>query len=182
VDSDLVMALLGGVLCLFGFTLYMGGLRVLGFFLGGSVAGVIALVATYLAGTSRNTTLIVLVAAVVIGGALGYRFLKTLQRFVIFLIGAGLGYLLAKSVLPTLGPMWTETWVPIASALICGVAAFLLFRYIIILVTAGIGSYLLFQVTGHAWVMFLSFAAGLLVQIGAFRRLGLGKRIPSNQR
>lgn len=176
-DSNVLTGLAGGVLCLFGFSLYMGGLRIVGMFLGGSIGGLIGLVIAYTANLEGGTALLVFAIAALIGAALGWRFLQTLHRFLILLIGAGLGFLLGQFVLPDLGGMWAEPWVPFASVIAGAILFSFLFRYIIILVTSAVGSYLLFQATELSWVMALAFAIGLVVQIAAFHGLNLDRRV-----
>jgi len=39
-----------------------------------------------------------------------------------------------------------------------------------------LGSFLIFQATGNTYLMAIAFLVGLLVQVGFFRRLGLGQR------
>lgn len=181
-NSSLVTGLIGGVLCLFGFVLYWGGLKVLALFLGGSVGALLATAIAYIAELDSTVTLAVMGLGALLGAVLGWRFIKAMHRVIVFLIGAGLGFLAGKYILPGFGEAWTASWIPLASPLIGGVLAVLLFRYIIILVTAAVGSFMLYQATNLGWVMGLAFAIGLLVQIGAFHGLGLNKRAEKEQR
>jgi hypothetical protein len=179
-NPDLLLGLLGAALCLFGFSLYMGGLKVVGMFLGGSFGALVGLIIAYvgrLQETNRPAVLIIALAGFLVGAALGWRFLRALNRFIIILIGAGLGYVLGRLLASSdLGGIWSQPWMPFAMALAGGVAAALLYRYIIIIATAALGSYLLFQSTGKAWVMVLAFVLGLAIQAGLFHGLGLRTR------
>jgi len=126
---------------------------------------------------NRTTVLIIALAGFLIGAALGWRFLRALNRFLIILIGAGMGYVLGKLLAGSgLGGAWNQPWTPFAMALAGGVAAALLYRYIIIIATTALGSYLLLQATGRPWVMVVAFVVGLAVQAGLFHRLGLRRR------
>ena len=181
-NPSLLTGLFGAALCLFGFVLYWGGLKMLGFFLGGSVGLLVGTIIAYVADLESTVTLAVIVIGLIVGAALGWRFIKTLQRVIVFLIGLGLGFLVGKYVLPGFGEAWTEPWVSLAAPFVGGILSLLLFRYIIILVTVSIGSYLLYQATGQPWVSSLAFAIGLLVQIGAFHGLGLDKKAEEREK
>ncbi|MBN1484311.1 MAG: hypothetical protein JXA37_06270 [Chloroflexia bacterium] len=177
-NSVLPLALGGGALCMFGFALYWGGLRLFSFFLGGSIGALLGLIIAYVANLEGTASLIFIVVGLFIGALLGWRFIRTLQRVIVFLIGLALGFLLGQIVLPSLDQVWASSFgALVASTLVGGLLAVLLFRYIIIFVTAAVGSYLLYQASGQTWVMGLSFLIGLVVQIGAFHALGLDKKI-----
>jgi hypothetical protein len=180
-NDNLITGGLGALLCLFGFSLYYGGIRMIGIFLGGSVGLLIGTVISYIGQFEERLVTIAVVAGVaLIGAGLGWRFLKTLQRVVIILIGAGAGFLASELILPTEG-IWGESWVPFASIVAGAVIFSLLFRYIIILVTAAIGSYLIYQASDLVWVMVFAFAIGVMVQIGAFHGLKLDKKVRVEQ-
>jgi hypothetical protein len=148
-----------------------------GVFLGGSVGILIGTVISYIGQFEERLVTIAVVAGVaLLGAALGWRFLKSLQRVVIILIGAGMGFLASRLILPTEG-IWAESWVPLASTVAGAVLFSILFRYIIILVTAAIGAYLIYQATDLTWVMIFAFAIGVMVQIGAFHGLKLDKKV-----
>jgi hypothetical protein len=175
---QLLLLVLGALLCLFGFSLYMGSLKLVGLVLGGTFGALLGLIAAYLGHIQERTTVwIIVLGAALLGAAFGWFFLRTLNRFLILLIGAGLGYVMGRYVLDSgAGGPWGEPWMPFALALAGGVAAALLYRYIIILATVVLGSFLIFQATGNTYLMAIAFLVGLLVQVGFFRRLGLGQR------
>ncbi|MGC8873106.1 MAG: hypothetical protein ACP5SI_01490 [Chloroflexia bacterium] len=177
-NPQLLLGILGALLCLFGFSLYMGSLKLVGMVLGGSFGALAGLIGAYLGHIQdRTTVLIIALGGALLGMAIGWRFLRTLNRFLILLIGAGLGYVLGRYALDSgAGGFWSEPWVPFACALAGGIAAALLYRYIIILVTVVIGSLLIFQVSRNIYIAGIAFLIGLLVQVGLFRRLGLARR------
>lgn len=177
-DPNLVKGIVGALLCLAGFSLYWGGLRVVGMFLGGTVGLLIGLVVAYVTHLEPFWALLVAVVAALVGMAVGWSILRTLHAVLIFLIGAGLGFLLNQRVLaPDYDAIWTAPWMPWAMAVAGGVLMSLLYRYVIILVTAAFGSYLIYQATGFLWVSVLALVVGLAVQIGLFHRLGVSKRV-----
>lgn len=177
-DPQLLKGLLGALLCLAGFSLYWGGLRVVGMFLGGTVGLLIGLIVAYVAHLEHPWAIFAAVAAALVGMAVGWGILKTLHGVLVLLIGAGLGFLLNQQVLaPDYDAIWTAPWMPWAMAVVGGVLMSLLFRYVIILVTAAFGSYLIYQATGLLWVGILAFVVGLAVQIGLFHRLGVSRRV-----
>lgn len=175
-EGDILIAVLGGVLCLFGFTLYMAGLRVLGLILGGGLGALIAAIVNALTDLDQTTSLVLFIGLVVVGAGIGFYFIKVAHRFLILLIGGGLGFALARSVLADFGGMWAEPWVPIVAVVVGAVLFSVLFRYAIILITVFAGAHLLYQATGRTWVWLVAAGVGFLVQIGAFQRLGLGRR------
>lgn len=183
ISPNLLLAILGGVLCLFGFTLYWGGVRLVGIFLGGSAGAVVALLASYAARLDRTMTVILVVVLALIGMGIGWRLLRKLHGVVVFFLGAGLGYLLARSVLaPAYDGVWATPWMPFAAALVAGVVGSFLFRYVIILVTAAFGSYLIYQAVGQPWAMAVAFIVGILAQVGVFHGTGLHKKVPLSWR
>ncbi len=175
---------LGAILCLFGFSFYMAGLRVVGMFLGGTIGALVGFVISYFSNFVGTTALIVILAAAVAGIFLGWRFLKAIHGAIVFVVGAGFGFFLTRSVLaPSFQGIWEEPWMPFAAAVVAGILFAALFRYVIILVTAAFGAYLIFQAASPAtgdkplWVFVVAFFVGLLVQLGLFHRLGLHKRV-----
>ncbi len=177
-NQQLLQGLLGAVLCLAGFSLYWGGLRVVGMFLGGTVGLLIGLIVAYVAHLERPWALLAAIVAALVGMAVGWGILKTLHAVLIFLIGAGLGFLLNRQVLaPDYGGIWESPWMPWAMAVVGGVLMGVFFRYVIILVTSAFGSYLIYQATGYLWVGILALVVGLAVQIGLFHRLGVSRRV-----
>jgi len=177
-NQQLLYGLLGAVLCLAGFSLYWGGLRVVGMFLGGTVGLLIGLIVAYVAHLERSWALFAALAAALVGMAVGWSILKTLHAVLVFLIGAGLGFLLNRQVLaPNYNGIWADPWMPWAMAGGGGILMSLLFRYVIILVTAAFGSYLIYRATSLLGVGVLAFVVGLACQIGLFHRLGLSKRV-----
>ncbi|MGB9722759.1 MAG: hypothetical protein ACP5OO_01680 [Chloroflexia bacterium] len=177
-NPQLLQGLLGAVLCLAGFSLYWGGLRVVGMFLGGTVGLLIGLIVAYLTHLERSWALLVAIAAALVGMAVGWSILRTLHAVLVFLIGAGLGFLLTQQVLaPDYDGIWTASWMPWATAVAGGILMGLCFRYVIILVTTAFGAYLIYQATGRLWVAVLALVVGLAWQIGLFHRLGVSKRV-----
>ncbi len=177
-DPRLLKGLLGAVLCLAGFSLYWGGLRVVGMFLGGTVGLLIGLIAAYLTHLERSWAIFVAVAAALVGMAVGWGILKTLHSVLIFLIGAGLGFFLNQRVLaPDYDGIWAVPWMPWAMAVVGCILMSLFFRYVIILVTTAFGSYLIYQATGLLWVGIVALVVGIAVQIGLFHRLGISRRV-----
>ncbi len=178
-NETLIYGVGGVLLCLFGFSLYMAGLRAVGMFLGGSIGALIGLVAVYLTHSVSPTSLFIILGAALFGMIMGASLLKGINGILALVLGAGLGFFLGKTVLPSFGPAWSQPWVPFAAGAAGAVLSGLLFRYIIILVTSGGGAYLLFLATNRqTWVLLVAFAIGLLVQIGLFHRLGLHKKVP----
>ncbi len=179
IDSSLATGLIGALLCLFGFSLYMGGLRVFGLFLGGAAGMLIGLALAYfLFPGGGSTAPVVILVAAVIGMGLGLRAVKSVHGVLVFLIGLGLFFFLGQVVLRPYGGIWAEPWMPFALAIVGGVVSTVLFRYVIIFVTAAVGAYLIYQVSGQGpWVLLLAFSLGLLIQLGLFHRLGLNKRV-----
>jgi hypothetical protein len=178
ISPSVLLGLLGALLCVFGFSLYWGGLRVLAMFVGGSVGAVLGIIIAYVARPERTVSIIIILAIAVIGMFIGWRLLRGGHGFLVLIIGAVLGYLLDKAVLaPYYGGFWAQSWVPFAAAVVGGVLFSLLFRYIIILVTCAVGAYLLFQAVGQPWVLFVAFFGGLLVQVGLFHRMGLHRKV-----
>lgn len=177
-DPQLLKGLLGALLCLAGFSLYWGGLRVVGMFLGGTVGLLIGLIVAYVTHLERSWAIFAAVAAALVGMAVGWGILKTLHAVLIFLIGAGLGFLLNRQVLaPDYNGIWSAPWMPWATAAVGGVLMSLFFRYVIILVTAAFGSYLIYQATGLLWLGIVALVVGLAVQTGLFHRLGVSRRV-----
>jgi hypothetical protein len=177
-DPTIVYGALGGVLCLFGFALYWGGMRLVGMFLGGSIAALVGIILAYVTGMERTLALAIIAILTLVGIGVGWRLLKGAHAFLVFIIGAGLGYLIVKVVLaPYYGGIWEQVWMPVAAVVIGGVLGLLLFRYVIILVTSAIGAYLIYLALGQPWVLFVAFLIGLLVQIGLFHRLGLSRKV-----
>jgi len=181
-DWSLLLGILGGLFCLFGFSLYWGGLRVLGMFLGGTVGALVGVVIAYVAFPyDRAIDIAIIVGLAFLGIGLGWRLLRALHGVLVFLIGVGLGYLLAWKVLADLGGIWAARWMPFAMAVAGGILATLLFRYVIIVVTCALGSFLIYQAAGGTtqvfWVLPVSFFIGMLIQLGVFHRLNLGSRI-----
>ncbi len=175
-NQDLIIGGLGVVLCLFGFSLYWGGMRLVGFFVGGTIGALVGLLIAYIGNFERLLTLAVIGVAGLIGAALGWRLVRTLHRVVIFLLGAGAGFLVGEYLLPAQG--LTEPWVPLVSTVAGGLLAVLLLRYIIILVTSAIGAYLLFQATGEqVWVLAFALVLGVMIQIGLFHGLKLDRKV-----
>lgn len=185
-DWSLWLGLLGGLLCLFGFSLYWGGLRVMGMFLGGMVGALVGLIIGYVAFPyDRTIDILLIVGLAFLGIALGWRLLQTMHVVLVFLLGVGLGYLLGWKVFSGFGGVWAASWMPFATALAGGILATFLFRYVIIVVTCAVGSYLIYQAAGGTaqtfWVLPTCFLVGLLVQMGLFHRLGLGTRLGENR-
>jgi hypothetical protein len=180
INPAILYGVLGGMLCLFGFFLYWGGMRLVGMFLGGSIAALIGMILAYLTGMEGPLALAIIAILTLVGIGVGWRLLKGAHGFLVFLIGAGLGYLFVSKVLAPhynyLG-IWGQPWTPVAAIVIGGVLGLLLFRYVIILVTSAVGAYLIYLAVGQPWVLLIAFLVGLLVQIGAFHRLGLNKKI-----
>lgn len=181
-DWSLVLGISGGLLCLFGFSLYLGGLRMLGMFLGGTVGALIGVVIAYIAFPyDRTIDIIIILGLAFLGIGVGWRLLRAAHGVLVFLIGVGLGYLLAWKVLAEFGGIWSARWMPFAMAAAGGILATLLFRYVIIVVTCAVGSFLIYQAAGGTaqvfWVLPISFFLGLLVQLGVFHRLRLGSRV-----
>jgi hypothetical protein len=184
-STSLIAGIIGAILCLFGFTLYMAGLRVLGMFLGGTIGALVGFIISYYAVREGGVTAIIIILAGAVAGIfLGWRFLKAIHGVVVFIIGGGFGFFLARSVLaPSFGGIWEEPWMPFAAAVVGGILFTVLFRYVIILVTAAFGAYLIFYAASPAtgakpwWVFVIAFLVGLLVQLGLFHRLGLHKRV-----
>ena len=56
-NSSLLTGLIGGILCLFGFVLYWGGLKMLSIFLGGSVGALLGTAIAYIAELDGTATL-----------------------------------------------------------------------------------------------------------------------------
>lgn len=177
-NPQLLLGILGALLCLFGFSLYMGSLKLVGMVLGGTFGALAGLIGAYIGHIQdRTTVLIIALGAALLGAAIGWRFLRSLNRFLILLIGAGLGYVVGRYVLDSgAGGIWSEPWVPFALALAGGIAAALFYRYIIILATVTLGAFLIFQASRSTYLMVAAFLIGLLFQAGLFRRLGLGRR------
>jgi len=178
VNPEILYGLLGGLLCLFGFALYWGGLRVVGMFMGGSIAAIMTIIIAYSTHMERMLALAVIALATLGGMIVGWRLLKGAHGFLVFIIGAGLGYLIVKTILaPYYGGLWEVQWVPLAAIVIGGILGLLLYRYVVILVTAAVGSYLLYLAVDRPWVLFVAFIIGVLVQIGAFHRLGVSRKV-----
>jgi hypothetical protein len=178
INSSLVLGLLGGVLCLFGFTLYWGGLPLVGMFMGGSIGALIGIIIAYLTRMDSTLALVISVFLAVIGMGIGWRLLRGAHGFLVFVIGACLGYLVVKTILaPYYDGVWSALWMPFASIVVGGLLGFVLFRYVIILVTSAIGAYLIYQAVGQPWVMFVAFFIGLLAQVGLFYRFGLHRKV-----
>ncbi len=183
ISPNLLLGLLGGALCLFGFSLYWGGVRLVGIFLGGSAGAVVALIAAYAAKLDRTMTVILVIVVALVGMAIGWRLLRKLHGVIVFFLGAGLGYLLARVILaPSYGGVWSTPWMPFAVALVGGVVGSFLFRYVIILATAALGAYLIYQAVDQPWVLAAAFIIGTLAQVGAFHGTGLHKKVPLSWR
>jgi hypothetical protein len=178
INTAVVYALLGVVLCLFGFALYWGGMRLVGMFMGGSIAALVGIILAYVTGMERTLALAIIAILGLVGIGVGWRLFKGAHGFLVFIIGAGLGYLIVKVVLaPYYGGVWAQPWMPVVSIVAGGVLGLLLFRYVIILVTSAAGAYLLYLSTNQPWILFVAFFVGLLAQIGLFHRFRLNRKV-----
>jgi len=181
INPSIAVGLLGVVLCLFGFALYWGGLRLVGLFMGASIGALIGIIIGYLTHMEYTLALAISILLALVGMLMGWRLLRGAHGFLVFLIGAGLGYLLVNAILaPYYDGIWSAPWMPVVSIVVGGILGGVLFRYVIILVTCAIGAYLIYTAVGQPWVMFVAFAIGLLAQLGLFHRFGLHRKVHTN--
>jgi len=142
--------ILGAALAFFGWTLYWLGINITGAAVGGTIGmGMGAGMALLF---DRNEFLIPLVIIMgLLGAILGMILLRTIHKIVFFLTGFVLGVLAGGPVLqimanassfPT-GRLEVEIGLKVACGLIAGVLLLLLNRYIVVLLTAAIGTFLL---------------------------------------
>lgn len=177
--ETILMVVLGGALCLFGFALYMGTIRLIGLTLGAILGALAGAIVADLAKLEGATALLALVAGAVIGAIAGWFLIALAQRILIILAGIGLGLYLGRTLVAGLGGIWAQPWVPLVTAVIGGLLLALLWKYAIILVTVLAGASLLYQVFQKTWVWVAAVVVGLLVQFGAYAGLGLHRRAGS---
>ena len=172
--DNLLYILLGTLLAFFGFAFYWGGLRVVGMFLGGSIAALVGLILVYLTKMDFPIALAIVGILWLVGMSVGWRLLRGAHGFLVFIIGAGLGYLFVQTILiDYYGEAWHQPWMSVLAIVGGGLAGLLLFRYVIILVTAAAGAYLIYQAVESPALLVVVFFVGTLIQIALFRRFGL---------
>jgi hypothetical protein len=174
--ETILMVVLGGALCLFGFALYMGTIHLIGLVLGGILGAVAGATIADLAKLEGTTALLALVGGALIGAIVGWFLFELAQRILIILVGIGLGLYVGRTLVAGLGGTWAQPWVPLVTAVIGGLLFALLWKYAIILVTVMVGASLLYQVFQKTWVWVAAVAVGLVVQFGAYIGLGLHRR------
>jgi len=177
--ETILLAVLGGALCLFGFALYMGTIRLIGLTLGGILGALAGAIVADLANLEGTSALLAIVIGVVIGAIAGWFLIVLAQRILIILAGIGLGFYVGRTLVAGLGGIWAQPWVPVVAAVIGGLLFALLWKYAIILVTVLAGAFLLYQVFQKAWVWVAAVVVGLVVQFGAYTGLGLHRRARS---
>ena len=157
----LILALLiigGFVACFWGYRRFFSGIKSAGFFIGGLLGFLVALVFAFRT-TNSTSIILILVAGFVIGGAIGFLLSIALNKVLTFITGALIGFFLsilifAPNSIPVIfGNRFTlaalklalgnSLTIAIIISVACGVLAVLFQRPIIILSTA---------IWGAAWV------------------------------
>lgn len=177
--GTILIAVLGGALCLFGFALYMGTVHLIGLAIGGILGAVIGAIVADLARFDATAALLALVAGAVIGAIVGWFLLDLAQRILIILVGIGLGFQAGRTLVADLGGVWAQPWVPLVTAVIGAILFAVLWKHAVILVTVLAGASLLYQVFQKTWVWIAAVAIGLVVQFSAYTGFGLHRRARS---
>lgn len=175
--NNILTGLIGALLSLFGFALYMGGIQLIGLFLGGSLGGLVGAIIANVAELAGGLSLLIVLGAVLLGALLGWFLINAAHRLLVVLIGIGVGFYWGRTFLADLGGIWAEPWMPFVAAILGAILFVFLWRYAVILVTTLVGASLLYQATGLGWVWLVTLIVGLIVQISAFTRLGLRRRV-----
>jgi len=124
--------LLGVVQCLFGYRIFRVIIGIIGFILGGLLAG-------YLVYNLTDSQLFGVIAGVV-GGLIGLGLMAGLYSVGVFLIGAYFGGV-AVSALFALGGGSAPGWLVVVLAIIAGVLAVLFQKLMIVLATSFVGAW-----------------------------------------
>jgi hypothetical protein len=168
-SPDALLLAAGLVLCCAGSTLFEGLIALPGFLLG--VAGGMALL--------REETLVLALGGGLLAGLVGAVCALVVARLVIFACGAGAGagaaYVAGLEVLAA-DPPW---YVLAGAALIAGIAALRLWRFVAVVISAVAGAVMIamgLHQEDDFWVVGLASVAGVAIQYGIRR---LGKTEPS---
>lgn len=137
--GGVLITLFGIVNCFFGYLYFRVLLGIWGFFLGGALGLSLA---------SEAAPIVILVAGAV-GAFLGAFLIYTLFRVGLFIVAAALGYGLTLALLPALGR--GDNGSALVGALVFGLAALLLNRPFIIVITAFSGASTI--ITGAALIL-----------------------------
>lgn len=183
-----VAIVIGVALCIGGWTLYRFGLRAVGFLLGAGVGLFLTQVAAHTADLMGRPFEAAWMPWIAIGCMLILGILNAWLFYRLYLVGVFFlttvaAYALVQSMQNLEGVAsipYADTWyAAVGVAVVAGLAAVVLQRYIVILLTSLVGASLVAQGTGLAWILIPCLLAGVLVQL---RLLSLFKIVPGLQR
>lgn len=177
------LIIIGLILCLFGWTLYWVGLRLLGAFCGavggGILGGMVCLIAEVPQWAAWAAA-----GGGILGAALGVYLIKRAHYLLFFVVGALLGLATAYTA-ETLYGDWLARYLPegqtgrlaffAASSLLAGLLVLVLHRFVVIGLTSFIGTALFalgIPAQYATWVVLPLFLGSFLLQVGALAALG----------
>jgi len=181
------LIIVGLILCLFGWTLYWAGVRLLGAVCGAVAATALAVIVILFAGASDHWLWIGCAIAAAIGAVVGI-FLITRAHYILFFITGALVGLASAWMLEAAKFEWVESLISkslgrvlyyILCTLAGGLLVLLAHRLIVIILTSflGTGLFALGMPPRYAvWLFLPVFLVSLLVQTGILK--ALGKTVP----
>lgn len=169
--------IIGIALCLFGWTLYWTGVSLSGALFGASFAGSICLLLEIFVNFNDTTFLIIFIIFVTIGAFLGISVFKQIHRLSFFLFGAVLGLIISESIkkiaenheLFSLETDLSLVILKVICAIVIGIIVVFLSKYIISIITSGVGTYLILYSINFKYMEYLIFPIliiSIIIQTG----------------
>lgn len=181
----------GFLLLFFGWALYRVGLMFLCFFLGAIGGGSLAKMSIRMVESIPDTWWIVAVG-IILGGIVGVLLLRKLFFLGIFVIAGLFAFNFKQTVLtdpwifkqismPAVESFWNSPLGTIVFAVLVALMVVALHRFIIILLSSGVGAMLVSENLPWAGAVYILFIAGLLGQFGLIKRFGIDTKRESGR-
>ena len=178
-----VQPAVGALLIGFGWVLYRFGIVLLGFFLG-AVGGLsVAQLAARMVAEIPETWW-VLVIGVLVGGFAGMILLRGFYFLGVFIVSGLWAWNVKTSLLndpwvfkrwslPSVEQFWTSNLGTLAFAVVVALMIIVLHRFIVIVLTSGVGALMIGSRYPVPGLVYLLFVGGIMVQLGLMKQFGI---------